>query len=537
MYTTISELDESRNMSFKEIAKKSDLKNGEMRSFKIDDEHNVLLCRINDEFSAVGASCTHYGAPLEKGLLKGHTIICPWHHACFNAKNGDLLEPPAFDALPIFELKIEGESISVNVPEEVPGSRIPDMTKKDSKADKRTFVILGAGASAYFAAQSMRENGFRGNIIMVTREKRKPYDRPNLSKDYLAGSAEPEWMPLRNDEFFDEYGIELKQTVSIEKVNFKEKLVTLGNNENLKYDKLLIATGGIPNQLDVPGADLKNIFYLRSFDDADQIIASLKSSKNAVVVGASFIAMESASSLTERKINVTVIAHGEVPFERNFGKEIGRLFKNEHEKNGVVFKLNAEVKEFRGTGKVESVMLQSGEEIKTDLVIIGIGVKPSTGFLDDADLMDDKSLKTDSLMNVREDVYAAGDIASFPDFRTGNIIRIEHWRLAQQLGRTAGANMAGAEREFRGVPFFWTVQAGLTLRYVGFVKNWDEIIIDGNITDKKFIAYYVKDNAVMAAVGINRDKEMDAIHLLMKEEKLPEVESLRDNSADILSMV
>ncbi len=524
-------------MSFKQIAKTGDLKNGEMKSFKIDDEHNVLLCRINNEFSAVGASCTHYGAPLEEGVLKGDTIICPWHHACFNAKNGDLLEPPAMDALPVFELKIDGESIQINVPDEIEGSRRPGMAKRDSKADNRTFVILGAGASAYSAAQSMRENGFRGNIVMVTKEKRNPYDRPNLSKDYLAGSAEPEWMPLRPDDFFEEYGIEIKQAVSIKGVDFQKKQVALDNNESLKYDKLLIATGGIPNRLKVKGSDLENVFYLRSFDDADRIIASLKDSKNAIVIGAGFIAMETAHSLTERKLKVTVIAPGEVPFESNFGVEIGRLFRKEHEKNGVAFKLKSKVKEFKGAGKVESVLLESGEEIKTDIVIVGIGVSPATGFLNDAELMDDKSLKTDAFLRVREDVYASGDIASFPDFRTGNHIRIEHWRLAEQLGRTAGANMAGKEIRYNGVPFFWTTQAGMNLRYVGYVKDWDEILIDGNIAHKKFISYYIKNNAVMAAAGINRDKEMDAIHLLMKEQKLPEVEALRDNSADILALI
>jgi NADPH-dependent 2,4-dienoyl-CoA reductase/sulfur reductase-like enzyme/nitrite reductase/ring-hydroxylating ferredoxin subunit len=524
-------------MAYKEIAKTNDLKNGEMRSYKIDDEHNVLLCRINDEYSAVGAFCTHYGAPLEEGVLKGETIMCPLHHACFNAKNGNLLEPPAMDALPVFELKIEGDKISVNVPDEIPGSRKPDMVKKDTKADSRVFVLLGAGASAYFAAQSMRENGFRGNIIMVTSENRSPYDRPNLSKDYLAGSAEEEWMPLRPDDFFNEYGIEIKQSAVIMGVDFQRKQVSLESNEHLKYDKLLIATGGIPNKLNIKGADLKNIFYLRSFDDADQIIASLKDSKNAVVIGASFIAMETAGSLVERKINVTVIAPEEIPFERNFGKEIGMLFRKEHEKNGVVFKLKSKIKEFKGTGKVESVVLESGEEIKTDLVVIGIGVKPATGFLDSAELLDDKSLKTDSYLRVRDDVYASGDIASFPDFRTGNHIRIEHWRLAQQLGRTAGANMSGKEIKFSGVPFFWTQQAGMTLRYVGFVKDWDEILIDGSIAGKKFIAYFIKNNTVMAAAAMNRDKELDAVHLLMKEQKLPEVEALRDNSADILELI
>ena len=344
-------------------------------------------------------------------------------------------------------------------------------------------------------------------------------------------------MPLRPDDFFDEYGIEFKYSVTIKGVDFNKKQVAFDNNENLTYDKLLIATGGIPNQLKVKGSDLKNIFYLRSFDDADRIIASLKDSKNAVVIGASFIGMETAHSLIERKINVTVIAPSEIPFERNFGKEIGNLFRKEHEKNGVVFKLKSKVKEFRGAGKVESILLESGEEILTDMVIIGIGVSPATGFLDDDILMDDKSLKTDSFLRVKEDVYASGDIASFPDFRTGNQIRIEHWRLAEQLGRTAGANMAGREVKFSGVPFFWTAQAGMNLRYTGFVKEWDEIIIDGNVAQKKFIAYYVKDNFVMAAAGINRDKEMDAVHLLMKEQKLPEIEAIRDNSVDILSLL
>lgn len=524
-------------MSFKEIAKKNDLKNGEMKSYKIDDSNNVLLARVNDEFFAVGASCTHYGASLEEGVLKDDMVICPLHHACFNIKSGDLLEPPAMDALPKYDVKTEGESVLINVPEEIPFSRTPDMVKKDNKSDERTFIILGGGASAYFAAQSMRENGYKGNIIMVTRENRSPYDRPNLSKDYLAGNAEPEWMPLRSAEFYNEYGIEVKHGMNIKSVNIKERSIHSDNGDILKYDKLLIATGGVPRKLDIPGAGLKNIFYLRSFDDADKIIEAVKSSKNAVVIGAGFIAMEAAHSLTERGIKVTVIAPEEVPFERNFGKEIGNLFKKEHEKKGVSFKLKTAVKELRGTGKVESVVLESGEEIKTDFVVAGIGIKPATEFLTGMELLKDGSLKTDSHLQVEENVYAAGDIASFPDFRTEEQIRVEHWRLAEQLGRTAGANMAGRKKKYTEVPFFWTEQAGITLRYAGYVRDWDEIIIDGNLSHKNFVAYYIKNNAVMAAAGINRNKEMDAVHLLIKEQNLPEVEALRDNSADVLSLV
>ncbi len=524
-------------MSFKEIAKKNDLRNGEMKSYKIDENNNVLLCRINDEFFAVGASCTHYGAPLEEGILKDNTVICPRHHACFNVRNGNLLEPPAMDALPKFEVKVEGDSVKINIPEEIPFSRIPDMVNKNVNSDNKTFVILGAGASAYSSAQSMRENGFRGNIIMVTRENRNPYDRPNLSKDYLEGSAQPEWMPLRPDDFYNEYGIEIKQGMNIKGVDLNHKQVSFSSGENLKYDKLLIATGGEPRKLNIPGSELKNIFYLRSLDDADKIIEAIKNSKRAVIIGAGFIGMETAHSLSKRGIKVTVVTPDEVPFERQFGKEIGNLIKKEHEKNGISFKLKSSVKAFKGDNKVKSVTLESSEEIQTDLVIIGIGVKPATGFLTGVDLLKDGSLKTDPYMQVQENVYAAGDIACFPDPRTGDHIRVEHWRLAMQLGRVAGAGMAGNKTKYEEVPYFWTEQAGMSIRYAGYVREWDDIIIDGNLAHKKFIAYYIKNNAVVAAAGINRDKEMDAIHLLLKEENIPEVEALRDNSADILSLV
>ncbi|HEY6906285.1 MAG TPA: FAD-dependent oxidoreductase [Ignavibacteriaceae bacterium] len=523
-------------MSFKVIAKKNDLKNGEMKSFNLDESSKVLLCRIDNEYFAVGAACTHYGAPLEEGILQGNTIICPWHHACFNAKSGNLLEPPAMDALPRYELKTEGDAILIDVPVEIPFSRKPDMVKRDN-SDKRNYVIIGAGASAYSAAQSMRENGYKGKITMITGEGRKPYDRPNLSKDYLAGSAAPEWMPLRPDDFFDEYGIEIMMRTVIKKVNFKEKTLSTENNEKLKYDKLLIAAGGVPRKLEVPGAELKNIFYLRSFDDADEIIEAAKLSKKAIVIGAGFISMEAAHSLTERKIKVTVIAPDNSPFEKNFGTEIGDLFRKEHEKNGTTFKLKSRVKGFKGNGKVESVLLDSGEEIQTDMVIIGIGVVPATKFISGIDLLEDGSIKTDSYMQVSDDVYASGDNASFPDPRTQEQIRIEHWRLAQQLGRVAGANMAGRKLKYEEVPFFWTDQAGITLRYAGFVKDWDEIIIDGIVSHKNFIAYYIKNNMIVAAAGMDRDKEIDAVHLLMKNQKLPDVRSLRENPAGILSLV
>jgi NADPH-dependent 2,4-dienoyl-CoA reductase/sulfur reductase-like enzyme len=247
--------------------------------------------------------------------------------------------------------------------------------------------------------------------------------------------------------------------------------------------------------------------------------------------------METASSLMERNIEVTIVSPDETPFERNFGKDIGSLFKSEHEKKGISFKLKSNIKSFKGDTMVKSVLLESGEEVETDFVVVGIGVTPATQFLTGIELLKDGSLKTDSYLCVKDDVYASGDVATFPDFRTGDFIRVEHWRLAEQLGRVAGANMTGKKIKYEEIPFFWTVQAGLNLRYVGFTKGWDEIITDGSISQKEFISYYIKNNTVLAAAGINRDKDIDAVHLLMKERKLPKAESFKKNHFEILSLL
>ena len=486
-----------------------------MKEFSIGDTR-VLLARVDGRFHAVSAVCTHYGGPLAEGVLSGTKVMCPWHHAVFNVVNGDMVEPPALDALTCYDVRVEGERVLVSVPEDGETRRTPSMVQRDAAADSRQFVIIGAGAAGYAAAQTLREEGFRGNVVMITREGRAPYDRPNLSKDYLHGHAEPEWMPLRPDEFFNEHDIQLVFKKEVTSVDARSKTITFDDDDTMEYDALLVATGGAPVRLNIPGSDLKNVCVLRSFTDADSVIETASRSRRAVVVGASFIGMEVAYSLRERGLEVTVVAPSQEPFEATLGAEVGALFRRVHESHGVRFKLGSIVYRFEGTHNVEAVTLENGERIETDMVVVGVGVHPVTHFLEGLELDDRGGVVVDSRLRATEGIYAAGDIASFIDSRNGERMRIEHWRTAQQQGRTAARNMLGRDIEFDAVPFFWTQQFDVGLLYVGHAKSWDQIIYRGDVSARDFLAFYVKNDRVLAVAGMNRDREMAEIEVQMR---------------------
>ncbi len=517
------------------VGRIEDFKKGEMKSVPVGDDKEVLIVNIDNELYALGAHCTHYGAPLTDGVLSNDMITCPWHHACFNAKTGKLKEPPAADDLPKFEIIVENNIVMVKIPEEFPSGKTPQMAEKD-KDNKENYVIIGGGAAGYAAAQAMREAEYKGKITIITQENRTPYDRPNLSKDYLQGSAQAEWMPLRPDDFYSKYNIGFLFDMKVKRINIKEKKILFEKGEELSFNKLLIASGAVPKELKLPGSDLKNIFYLRNFSDADNIINTLKSSKEAVIIGSSFIGMESAFSLNERGIKVTVISPEEVPFMHTLGKEIGGLLKKQHETGGVAFKLKRNVKSFEGDEKVEWVVLESGEKIKADFVIVGIGVKPATDFIDGLVKTSDGGIKVDNCFRAAEDIFAAGDVAVFPFWMTGEDVRIEHWRTALQAGRIAGFSMAGKNTGYESIPFFWTHQAGLDIRYAGYVKNWDDIIYWGDVLSKKFIAFYVKKNKVVAAAGNDKDKEIDAVEILMKSDLMPLPDELKNEKLDLIAL-
>jgi len=517
------------------VARASELKDGEMKQVAAGGTE-ILLARVNGNYHAVGATCTHYGAPLAEGALAGERIICPWHHACFNVVTGDLEEPPALDALPRYEVRVENENVIVRLPEGAADRRTPPMAEPDTAADARLFVILGGGAAGYAAAQTLRECGFKGRVQMVTREDRLPYDRPNLSKDYLQGHAEPGWMPLRPDEFFDEHGIEVLRGRRVARVDAKAKTVSFEGGEQLAYDALLVATGGEPRTLPIAGSGLENVLTLRSFADSDAIIAAADGARRAVVEGPSFIGMEAAASLRERKLEVTVVAPDQTPFEKSLGAEIGALLRKIHEDNGVRFRLGAKVARINGDGKVEAVEIESGEggeKIEADLVVVGVGVKPATDFLAGVNLHKDGGVVVDEHLRAAADLWAAGDIAWFPSALTGERQRIEHWRTALQQGRVAARNMAGEDVAYNGVPFFWTRQFDAGLLYVGHATSWDEIIFQGEMPTQNFLAFYVKDGRVLAVAGMNRDREMAAVEGLMLAGRMPTPDQLRGGTVNL----
>ncbi len=526
------------------VAHINDLQNGEMKQVKVGDT-DVLLARVEGKYFATGATCTHYGAPLVEGVLHGSRIMCPWHHACFNVTNGDLEEPCALDALPSYKVQQQGNDVTVSVPIEMTDRReLEPVTGQDA----RVFVILGGGAAGEAALEELRRQGFAGRIVLVTREQRLPYDRINLSKDYLDGNAGEDALPLRPDEFYQKHNIELLREHEVTQVDAQNRVITFADGNTLHYDALLLATGSKPRTLKVPGSDLHNVFTLRSVEDAERIIATSKDISRAVVVGASFIGMEAAASLTRREVQVTVVESNSVPFETVLGERIGKMFQEIHEEMGVTFKMQSKVAAIEGDGKVEAVVLESGERILTDAVVVGVGVQPIVDYVQGISLEKDGSVAVDSSLKVRDGLYAAGDIATFPYKHTGEHIRVEHWRLAEQHGRTAAHAMLGQNVSYEGVPFFWTAHFGQALHYSGNTKQWDEIIYwgepeqkgepasEGSPAIRKFIALFVKNGKVVVSVGMNNDTETAAIEELMRTEKLPPPDALRER-IDVVSLL
>lgn len=509
------------------VASTGDLEVGQMKEIEVAGT-KVLLARLEDGFHAVGATCPHKGAPMVEGALIGSHLRCPWHQAVFDAGSGRLLEPCSLDSLPNYELRVEGGDVYIRIPEDAPDSCEPEMVDLDPEADGMTFVILGSGAAGMAAAETLRSDGFKGRIIMVTREDDMPYDRTELSKWYLGdpGSEEP---LVRSKDFYDDHGIQLLLGREVEGVEAGKKFISFTDGSKLAYDRLLLATGSNPRHLGVPGEDLDNVLVLRSLADCRKIRELAREGSSAVVVGASFIAMEVSAFLRQRGVEITVVGPDEVPFGRVLGPEIGGMYRAEHETNGVNFRLGRRVSRFEGRGSVSSAVLDDGEKISADFVVLGVGVTPSTGYLRGFDLNGDGSVTVNGQMRVCEDIYAAGDIATFPDWRTGTPIRIEHWRQALQLGRLAAHNMSGKNASYSDVPFFWTFQFSVNVKYAGYAVDWDEIIYDGDPSEQDFVAYYVKGGRVEAAAACNQTLKICKIAEMLGSSIKPTVEEIRSN--------
>ncbi len=463
-----------------------------------------LLVRDAAGLRALTATCPHAGAPLAQGVRNGDRLVCPWHKATFCLRTGRVLEPPALDALPMRPARIENGRIRLEPAASPPKPAI-------RTGDARCFVIAGAGAAGAMAAQTLREAGFGGKLLLLDVANRVPYDRTLLSKYHLSGEKGAEKSPLQPQSWWRAQHIE-RRTAEITKLDAPARRIECGS-ETIAYDAALIATGARPIQPDLPGARLPNVFLLRSRADADALLAAAERSSTAAVLGASFIGMEVAASLRERGLDVTVIAQQSVPFEKTLGREVGHAFVRLHEKRGVRFRLQTEVERIEPAG----VCLRVGETVAADLVVIGFGVRPATGFVHGIALQQDGGIAVDAELHAAEALWAAGDVAAFPLPGNGPRIRVEHWRVAQQHGRIAALNMLGAHETYTAPPLFWTIQYRKRLDYIGHAAEWDHIELHGDPEKPEFLAYYLKNGTVAAACGMDRDRDMAALAEWMRD--------------------
>jgi NADPH-dependent 2,4-dienoyl-CoA reductase/sulfur reductase-like enzyme/nitrite reductase/ring-hydroxylating ferredoxin subunit len=457
----------------------------------------VLLVRRGDDIFAVGATCTHYSGPLGEGLLVDDTVRCPWHHACFDLRTGAALRAPALNPIACYEVKVDGGRVRV-------GARKPEMqTPASPPGAPARIVIVGAGAAGHAAAERLRREGYRGELVMIGADAAPPVDRPNLSKDYLAGNAPEEWLPLRPPEFFAEHRITLELGVRVTSIDTAQKQVVLDDDRTESYDKLLLATGADPVKLDLPGGTLPHVHYLRTLADCRNIIAAAEKARHAVVIGSSFIGLEVAASLRARKLEVHVVGRDAVPLGKVMGPELGGFVRKVHEQHGVQFHLGTQPKSV----DAQAVTLENGERLTADLVVIGVGVRPAVSLAEKAGLKTDRGvLVNEYLETSAPGVYAAGDIARWPDPRSGERIRVEHWVVAERQGQTAAVNMLGRREKFDAVPFFWSAHYDVGINYVGHASQWDRVEIEGNFDEHDAAVRFIAGGKAVALATIYRDQ-------------------------------
>lgn len=457
----------------------------------------VLLTRLDDGLHAVGGACTHYGAPLAEGLVAGNQIRCPWHHACFSLRTGAALQAPAFMPLSRWHTEIVGDRVFVRA--QAPA--IPPAPPRRQSEPER-IVIVGGGAAGFAAAQRLRELGFDGALTMLSADSSPPCDRPNLSKDYLAGTAPEDWIPLQEPEFYAEQRIDLRLQSAVTAIDARARRVTAAAGETFAYAALLLATGAEPRRLSTPGLDRPNVLTLRSLADARAIIAACANARSVAFVGAGFIGMEAAGALRARGLQVHVVTPEAVPLERALGPEIGRFIARLHEEQGVVFHLSSQLRAYDG----RRLMLENGDPVPADFVVVGVGVIPRTQLAKDAGIAVQDGILVDAqLRTSMPGIHAAGDVARYP--HGAERVRVEHWVHAQRQGQVAAANMLGAAHAYTDVPFFWTHHHGLDLRCAGIAHGWDEIRIDGDLDARDFSARYFRDGRMIAAATAGRDQE------------------------------
>jgi NADPH-dependent 2,4-dienoyl-CoA reductase/sulfur reductase-like enzyme/nitrite reductase/ring-hydroxylating ferredoxin subunit len=475
------------------------------------DGEGVIVVRRGAEVFAIGASCSHYGGPLAEGLVVGDSVRCPWHHACFSLRTGEALKAPALNPVAAYEVSTR-ESVTVTGKREKPGTVRP---RARAASAPSSVGIVGAGAAGNCVAGELRHLGFPGDITIFDGDREAPYDRPNLSKDYLAGNAPEEWIPLHPRSYYEERTIELVLGQRVAALDPGRRSLVLDDGSRREFGAVVLATGAEPVRLRIPGEGGPPVFYLRTLHDSRAIIAAAKGARRAVVLGASFIGLEVAASLRARKVDVHVVAPEPRPLERVLGAEVGDFLRRVHEEHGVVFHLG------QTAGGVEPgrVVLSSGERLEADFIVAGVGVRPAVTLAERAGLRIENGIVVDArLQTEAPGVFAVGDAARWPDPRSGGLVRIEHWVLAERQGQHVARTLAGEGGPFVDVPFFWSQHYDISLNYVGHAPRWDQAAIDGSLEKHDATIRYLSGGRLLALASLFRDRESLEAELAMEEE-------------------
>lgn len=502
----------------KRVACLSQLQAGHAQRLELDGEA-ILLVRDADTVHAYGADCPHAGGPLEQGALCDGRIVCPWHKGTFDAATGQVLEPPALVALDRYQVTVVGNDVLVS-PDKLPrpdtaarahpcASTVSNNSAAPASAATAAgapgFVIVGAGAAGAAACAALRECGFAGRIMLIGQESRAPYDRTSLSKFVPSGEmAGADVPPLLPSDWFERERIEQVEG-KVVALDVPKRVIRLADGRELAYDAALLASGSVPAIPPLPGRELRGVQVLRTLDDALALVEAVRDATQVVIVGSSFIGLETASALRKRGTPVSVVSPDAVPFARQFGAEIGAMFQRLHENHGVVFHLKQKVLALEGDEHVREVVLENGTRIAADAVLIGAGVSPATGFIEGLALHEDGGVPVNACMQAAPGLYAAGDIAAFPLRGNRQPLRIEHWRVAQQHARIAAQNMCGVHNRYAGVPYFWTYHYDRNFEYLGHATQWDDLVIDGDPERQDFMALYVSRGAVTAVLACDRE--------------------------------
>jgi len=483
----------------------------------------VLVHHYDGEFYCTAAACSHYGYPLKKGVQnrgkgnKGPYLVCALHDATFDLKTGQAQRGPTVDPIEVYPLTIDKKS--GNISAAIPQAPLkPKVARRDPKDTSSGIVIIGAGAAGSACADTLRQEGYTGRIQVFTKEAYGFYDRTALTKDLDKAKTPKEKICMRTEEEIKERDIELRKETEVTHVDVEKKVVTYktkdGKEKAVDYDKILIASGGIPRTLFVQGCNFKNIVTLRTIEDCQKIAESVKKDDKVFIVGGSFIGMEAASSLAKKQANIAMVSMESVPFERVLGKRIGGSYARLLEDQGVEWIGSNKVRLYRGDDKVTGVELDDGEVYPADLVLIGAGIIPQ--FMGEVSphgalpVASDGSFKVNPLMQSRgkyaDSVYVAGDCATFPSIQRGEDVRIEHWDVAVEQGKTAALNMLGKHVPYTQIPFFWTMSFNKGLRFVGYApEKFDATIIEGDLAKMEFIAYFVEKDQVIGVATVGRD--------------------------------